>query len=134
MVIASPFGLQLDGGLQRDVPPFRSSYQASAYFATLQAVGHVMCRRDEQVGAPGGPCMTTYHAALTPDDRLYDAGSHIRLFEVGRNGAVDLSIVTQEGVRTIHPLRTDLAYTDGYGQLNPGVGFDNAAVAAATAV
>ncbi len=134
MVIASPFGLQLDGGLQRDVSPFRSSYQTSTYLATLQAVGHVMCRRDEQVGAPGGPCMTTYHAALTPDDRLYDAGSHIRLFEVGRNGAVDLSIVKQEGVRTIHPLRPDLAYTVGYGQLRQGVGFDNAAVAASVAV
>ncbi len=134
MVIASPFGLQLDGGLQRDVPPFRSSYQTSTYFATMQAVGHVLCRRDEQVGAPSGPCTTTYHAALTPDDRLYDAGSHIRLFEVGRNGAVDLSIVKQEAVRTIHPLRPDLAYTDGYGQLRQGVGFDNAAVAAATAV
>ncbi len=134
MVIASPFGLQLDGGLQRDVPPFRSSYQTSTYFATLQAVGHVMCRRDEPVGASGGPCMATYHAALTPDDRLYDAGSHSRLFEVGRSGAVDVSIVKQEGVRTIHPLRADLAHTEGYGQLKQGVGFDNAAVAAATAV
>lgn len=134
MVIASPFGLQLDGGLQRDVPPFRSSYQTSTYFATLQAVGHVMCRREEQVGAPGGPCMTTYHAALTPEDRLYDAGSHTRIFEVGRNGAVDLSVVKNEGMRTIHPLRPDLAYTDGYGQLRQGVGFDNAAVAASVAV
>ncbi|MBL8074675.1 MAG: hypothetical protein JNL29_09905 [Nitrospira sp.] len=133
MVIASPFGLQLDGGLQRDVPPFRSSYQTSTYFATLQAVGHVMCRR-EQAGAASNPCRTTYHAALTPDDRVYDAGVHPRLFEVGRNGAVDLSIVTKEGVRTIHPLRPDLAYTDGYGQLSQGVGFDNAAVAAGTVV
>lgn len=43
MVIASPFGLQLDGGLQRDVPPFRSSYQTSAYLAALQAVQFVAC-------------------------------------------------------------------------------------------
>jgi len=134
MVIASPFGLQLDGGLQRDVPPFRSSYQTSAYFATLQAVGHVMCRRDEPGGVPNGPCTTTYHAALTPEDRVYDAGTHLRSFEVGKNGAVDLSIVKKEGVRTIHPLRPDLAYTGGYGQLKQGIGFDNAAVAAATAV
>ncbi|MBX3324472.1 MAG: hypothetical protein U0223_11340 [Nitrospira sp.] len=133
MVIASPFGLQLDGGLQRDVPPFRSSYQTSTYFATLQAVGHVMCRR-EQPGMMSGPCRTTYHAALMPEDRVYDAGLHPRLFEVGRNGAVDLSLVTQEGIRTIHPLRPDLNYTDGYGQLRQGIGFDNAAVAAGTAV
>ena len=133
MVIASPFGLQLDGGLQRDVPPFRSSYQASTYFATLQAVGHVMCRREQPVKA-NGPCETIYHAALTPEDRVYDAGVHPRLFEVGRNGAVDLSIIAKEGIRTIHPLRSDLDYTDGYGQLRQGIGFDNTAVAAGTAV
>jgi hypothetical protein len=134
MVIASPFGLQLDGGLQRDVPPFRSSYQSSAYFAALQAVGHVVCRRENQADAAMGPCTTAYHALLTPEDRLYDAGAHLRLFEVGRNGAVDLSIVKKAEVRTVHPLRTDLAYTKGYGALSQGVGFNNTAVAAATAV
>ena len=41
LVTASHYGLELYGRLQRDVPPFRSSYQTSAYFATLQAVGHV---------------------------------------------------------------------------------------------
>ncbi len=133
VVIASPFGLQLDGGLQRDVPPFRSSYQTSTYFATLQAVGHVMCRR-ERPDMANRLCDTTYHAALTPEDRVYDAGGHPRLFEVGRNGAVDLSIVAKESVRTIHPLRSDLDYTDEYGQLRQGVGFDNTAVAAGTVV
>ena len=133
MVITSPFGLQLDGGLQRDVPPFRSSYQTSTYFATLQAVGHVSCRH-EQSERTSGPCETTYHAALTPEDRAYEAGIYPRLFEVGRGGAVDLSIVTTEGVRTIHPLRPDLDYTGTYGQLRQGVGFDNTAVAAGTVV
>ncbi|MCS6292309.1 MAG: hypothetical protein H8J66_04480 [Nitrospira sp.] len=130
MVIASPFGLQLDGSLQRDVPPFRSSYQTSAYFAVLQALQHVVCRPDGQGQSETGTCTSGYHVSLTPEDRLYDAGPHPRLFEVGRNGAVDLSVVDQEGVRTIHPLRADLAYSDKYGQLKQGVGFDNAAVAA----
>ena len=133
MVITSPFGLQLDGGLQRDVPPFRSSYQTSTYFATLQAVSHVSCRH-KQSERTSGPCETAYHAALTPEDRVYEAGIYPRLFEVGRNGAVDLSIVTTEGVRTIHPLRPDLDYTGTYGQLRQGVGFDNTAVAAGTVV
>ena len=133
MVIAAPFGLQLEGGLQRDVPPFRSSYQTSAYFAVLQAVGHVRC---EQQGhqQQTGPCTTSYHVAQTPDDRLYDAASHPRLFEVGREGAVDLSMVEKEGVRTIHPLRADLDYTDEHGQLKQGIGFDDSAVAALLAV
>ena len=130
MVIASPFGLQLDGSLQRDVPPFRSSYQTSAYFAALQAVQHVACRPAEQERSAPGGCTAGYHVSLTPEDRLYDARPHPRLFEVGRNGAVDLSVVDQNGVRTIHPLRPDLAYTDKYGQLKQGIGFDNTAIAA----
>ena len=129
MLVASPFGLQLDGSLQRDVPPFRSSYQTSAYFAALQAVEHVTCESNGHQPREG-PCTSAYHASMTPEDRLYDAGSHPRLFEVGRNGAVDLSVVDQEGIRTIHPLRPDLAYTEQYGQLKQGVGFDNTAVAA----
>ena len=133
MIVASPFGLQLEGGLQRDVPPFRSSYQTSAYFATLQAVGQVTCESNGHQPQKG-PCTSAYHAAMTPDDRLYDAGSHPRMFEVGRNGAVDLSVVDQEGVRTVHPLRPDLAYTERYGQLKQGVGFDNTAVGASLVV
>ena len=129
MIVATPFGLQLEGALQRDVPPFRSSYQTAAYFAVLQAVGHVRCVLPD--GQPqSGPCTTSYHLALTPDSRLYDAGSHPRLFEVGRNGAIDLSVVDKEGVRTVHPLRADLAHTGDFGQLKQGTEFNNTAVAA----
>ncbi|MEY4705727.1 MAG: hypothetical protein RL042_1932 [Nitrospirota bacterium] len=134
MVIASPFGLQLDGGLQRDVPPFRSSYQTSAYLAVLQAVQFVVCRPDGHQPAAARPCTSGYHVELTPEDRIYGAGSHPRIFEVGRTGAVDLSPVDKEGVRTVHPLRQDLGHTDGQGPLKQGVGFDNTAVAAALVV
>jgi hypothetical protein len=133
LVIASPFGLQLEGALQRDVPPFRSSYQTAIYFAALQAVGHVACESHGHQ-QPTGPCSSAYHVALTPAGRLYDAGSHPRIFEVGRQGAVDLSVVSREGVRTIHPLRQDLANTEDLGQLKQGVGFDDTAVAASVLV
>ncbi len=133
MVTAAPFGLQLDGMLQRDVPPFRSSYQTSAYLAALQAVRFVVCRSDGQK-PPATPCTSGYHVELTPEDRIYDAGSHPRIFEVGRNGAVDLSPVDKEGVRMVHPLRPDLDHTDEQGPLKQGVGFDNTAVAAALVV
>src|SRR5262245_703307 len=129
MVTASPFGLQLEGTLQRDVPPFRSSYQTSAYLAALQAVQFVVCRPEgHQLQAT--PCTSGFHVELTPEDRIYDAGFHPRIFEVGRNGAVDLSPVDKEGVRTVHPLRQDLDHTDEQGPLKQGVGFDNTAVAA----
>lgn len=134
MVIASPFGLQLEGGLQRDVPPFRSSYQTSAYLAALQAVQFVACRPAGHQPSTTGPCTTGYHVDLTPDDRIYDAGSHPRIFEVSRDGAVDLSPVDKEGLRTVHPLRQDLAHTDALGALKQGVGFDNTVVAAALVV
>ena len=133
MVIASPFGLQLEGGLQRDVPPFRGSYQTATYFAALQAVDHVRCEISGHQPQTA-PCASQYHVALTAPDRLYDAGSHPRLFEVGRSGAVDLSVVDKEGIRTVHPLRADLASTDDHGQLKQGVGFDNTAVAALVAI
>ena len=122
MVIASPFGLQLDGSLQRDVPPFRGSYQTATYFAVLQAVNHVACRAADGRQQSVAPCSTGYHVAMTPEDRAYDAAEHPRIFEVGREGAVDLSIVDVEGVRTIHPLRADLEHTDNQGQLKQGVG------------
>ena len=129
MVIASPFGLQLAGDLQPNVPPFRSSYQTSTYFATLQAVGHVVCHEEDPDTLTNGLCTTTYHVAVNPKGRSYNAGSHPRLYEVGRNGAIDLSIVKKEYIRTVHPLRLDLARTVDNEQLKQGNVFDNVAVA-----
>ena len=131
MVIASPFGLQLDGGLQRDVPPFRSSDQTAAYFAVLRAVNHVTCRTAGDRQNPAAAlCPGGYHVALTPEDRTYDAAEHSRIFEVGREGAVDLSVVDLEGVRTIHPLRADLEHSDNLGQSKQGIGPGSATVMA----
>ena len=48
---------------------------------------------------------------------------------MGREGAVDVSVVDKEGVRTIHPLRPDLDHTEELGQLKQGIGFNNTAVA-----
>ena len=129
MVIASPFGLQLEGGLQRDVPPFRSSYQTSAYLATLRAVQFVVCQPDDRPSSGATSCASGYRVGLTPEDRIYDSGSHPRIFEVGRDGAVDLSVVDKEGARTVHPLRQDLDYTDRQGPLKQGIAFDNTQVA-----
>ena len=70
---------------------------------------------------------------LTPEDRIYDAAEHPRIFEVGREGAVDLSVVDVEGVRTIHPLRADLEHTDNQGQLKQGISPSSATVMALVA-
>ena len=134
MVVASPFGLQLDGSLQRDVPPFRSSYQTATYFAVLQAVNHVVCRTAGDRQQSAKPCQAGYHVALTPEDRVFDAAEHPRIFEVGREGAVDLSVVDVEGVRTIHPLRADLEHTDNQGQLKQGIGPSSTTLIALVAI
>jgi hypothetical protein len=68
--------------------------------------------------------------ALTPEDRVFDSTEHPRIFEVGRDGAVDLSVVDVEGVRTIHPLRADLEHTGEYGQLKQGISPGSATVMA----
>ena len=134
MVVASPFGLQLDGSLQRDVPPFRSSYQTATYFAVLRAVNHVTCRATGDRQQSAAPCPAGYHVALTPEDRIYDAAEHPRIFEVGREGAVDLSVVDVEGVRTIHPLRADLEHTDNQGQLKQGISPSSTTMTALVAI
>jgi hypothetical protein len=65
MVVASSFGLELKPELQQDIPPFRDSYQTAEYLGCLSALGLV-----------------------SPDELKCISP---RLFEIGRNGAVDLS-------------------------------------------
>jgi hypothetical protein len=117
LVTASHFGLELYGMLQRDVPPFRSSYQTSAYFATLQAVGHVWplatCPPDNTgrsgptAGVVLSPC--GYRANLTADHVWFSAIEPPRLYEVGRHGAIDLTVGAAEQGYTLHPPRVDLS-------------------------
>jgi len=120
LVIASHYGLELYAKLQRYVPPFRSSYQTAAYFATLQAVGHVRpmttCPPNSEgqwsaiAGTPLSPC--GYQANLTGDRVWFSAVETPRLYEVGRHGAVDLSVGAIKNGWTLHPDRTDLATED----------------------
>ena len=65
MVVASSFGLELQPELQQDIPPFRDSYQTAEYLGCLSALGLV-----------------------SPDELKCISP---RLFEIGRNGPVDLS-------------------------------------------
>jgi hypothetical protein len=119
LVTASHYGLELYGMLQRDVPPFRSSYQTSAYFATLQAVKHV---RPLTTCPPGdtGPSTSSagtalppcgYKANLTADRVWFSAVEPPRLYEVGRHGAVDLTVgaVGEGEGYTLHAPRVDLS-------------------------
>lgn len=125
LVIASHYGLELFEQLQRDVPPFRSSYQTGAYFAILQAVGHVRplntCPPSDTVpsNSPAGMALSPcgYKANLTDDDVWFSAVEAPRLYEVGRHGAVELTVGDVEKGYTLHAPRVDLSdhepFTDG---------------------
>lgn len=119
LVIASHYGLELYQDLQRDVPPFRSSYQTSVYLATLQAIGYVqpltVC---PPVGGPlteaSGPLVSPcgYKANRLPDHVWFNNRERPRLFEVGRHGGVDLSVGSITEGYTLHPPRVDLSNDD----------------------
>lgn len=71
LVVASAFGLELPRDIQRDVPPFRDSYQTSLFLATLRA----LTPKDHPVW--GG----------TKPEKL----AKPRVFEIGQRMAVDLT-------------------------------------------
>jgi hypothetical protein len=66
LIVGSGYGLQLGEGAQRNVAPFRDSYQTSVYAATLMATGALAAPRDPSDIPP-------------------------RVFEIGRTGPFDLS-------------------------------------------
>jgi len=87
VLIVSHFGLQLAPEYQQAIPPFRTSYQTSAFLAVLHAIGHI-APTEEMV----------YRLAISP-----------RLFEIGRHGAVDLSVDRSNGdTKSLHPSRNDV--------------------------
>ena len=94
LVVASAFGLELEQQLQKDIPPFRSSYQTSAFFAALRSVNYVQC--------PGRDCADRY--VLLASAKSYRAPIAPRIFEVGRRGPVDISIgLERKGGIEVHP-------------------------------
>jgi hypothetical protein len=80
LIVASSFGLELRPALQRDVPPFRSTYQTALYATCLAVLSRV-----------------------DPDPAHLAAP---RIFEIGRNGPVDLTPCLTEP-RSVHPERAD---------------------------
>ncbi len=82
LVVVSSLGLSLDEKYQKGIPPFRSVYQTSLFLAVQTALGHVRHLIDQKqmnimLGRP-------------------------RIFEVGRHGAVDLSM--EYSGKDVHPL------------------------------
>lgn len=91
----SPFGLELAPKLQRSTPPFRDSYQTAVYYAVLQAVGFSPSKQRH------GLSVDSRHSEpiLVPTPRI---------FEIGRFGPVDITVVTDPARASVHPDRSDI--------------------------
>ena len=74
LIVGASFGLQLRQELQRDIPPFRDTYQTSAFFATRAAIYN---------------SHTDENARVT--QRNIDQWLQPRIFEIGRERAFDLT-------------------------------------------
>jgi hypothetical protein len=85
LIVASNFGLRLADGLQGGAPPFRDSYQASAFLAARLALDDA--RRawqpdDQDDPAAAGP-------ARAPQSKIAAWFTQPRIFEIGRTEAFD---------------------------------------------
>lgn len=98
LIVASGFGLRLIDHLQHGAPPFRDSYQTSRFFAVQTAL-------EQFHGKARGTAFDTHQNAL--EDALKP-----RLFELGRNLAIDIS--TDQPMckhHQIHPKRDSRYWT-----------------------
>lgn len=109
LIIASPFGLRLDEEHQRDIPPFRDSYQTAAYHALITSFTMAKPKSGEQRDKLAA-------AQSLPHGCLERAC--VRLFEVGRTQFINLSTTfpelphpNEEGQRAPSDPGTTLART-----------------------
>jgi len=70
LIVGSPYGLSLAAEYQRGIPPFRDSYQTSAYAGTMAALGMIP------------------RSVFRPESALRD----VRLYEIGSSGPHELSL------------------------------------------
>jgi len=94
LIVASGFGLEINSDIKgfTNAPVFRNSYQTALFFSTLRAVGFVDIHyeKDESPQA----------LKFKKNDKNYELVDKTkpRLFEIGRNGPVNIS-VDNEGVK-----------------------------------
>lgn len=80
LLVASPFGLQLNEDFQKKTPPFRENYQTSLFLATQLA----LCKDKEK------PKSSECNSDIFRADRT-EWTDKPRLFEIGNEGAVNIS-------------------------------------------
>ncbi len=88
LIVASHFGLRLEEGIQRDIPPFRESYQTSAYYTVLRALKILDCT-DE---TPAKLCGPSGLRNSLDKSRVYDSEIPVRLYEIGNKEPVAIGL------------------------------------------
>jgi hypothetical protein len=130
MVMASSFGLQLDRYLQNGVPPFRDNTQTAFFLATEMALSRQF--KDKEEEGKGVPYKDSYlkygedlksllrtSGQIDYDKKLvYDGNqSNVRIFELGRTQAFDLSSHNPDcisGKTCLHPEPDKNVWNIGY--------------------
>ena len=123
VVVASSFGFSLTPCLQKDVPPFRGTYQTAAYFGARAALFNAMPAgspfRDDACPDAFLPAADSGSNAAS-DPRLWITPSMLdhwlirpRLFEIGRTGPVALDdapgrCTALSSCAQIHPQQRDV--------------------------
>ena len=102
LIVASHFGLELHPDLQTPIPPFRDSYQTALFYSVLQAVEYLLPLPTEH---------RELRSAVT--HRSYSIAGGPRLYEIGRHGAIDISVDEPRDIPSIHAPRSDLDLTTG---------------------
>ncbi|MBI4001097.1 MAG: hypothetical protein HY348_04860 [Nitrospira defluvii] len=102
LIVASHFGLALHPDLQTPIPPFRDSYQTALFYSALQAVQYLLPLPVEHEEVRNSVTNISYSIAGRP-----------RLYEMGRHGAVDISLDEPRDIPSIHAPRPDLNLATG---------------------
>ncbi|HEY8219144.1 MAG TPA: hypothetical protein VIF86_03505 [Methylobacter sp.] len=126
MVMVSSFGLQLDRYLQNGIPPFRDNNQTAFFLAAEMALARQF--KDEEEGAYKNAYLK-YGEDLKSllrtsrqtdyDEKLFYDGnqSNVRIFELGRTQAFDLSLHNSDcisGKTCLHPEPDKNVWSIGY--------------------
>lgn len=102
LIVASPYGLTLHEDLQRGLPPFRDSYQTATYLTTLYAI------EDKDATTHLSNCPDSSDPEVTKGcSRTTLDLPAPRVYEIGRSGAHDLTILDDASVRRRYPVHPD---------------------------
>ena len=85
LIVASSLPLALGDDLQCGIAPFRDSYQTAMFLAARYAATDLRTEGPDD----GGGCRALNVTQL--EDRIHDATAHPLLFEIGRDGLVELA-------------------------------------------